>query len=71
MIGLIRVADIPKFLIAIVVGIVLLVAVGSVFEHFHAHGKLVAALFVVVFAGIFSFSCWAGDAIWERIRDRF
>jgi hypothetical protein len=71
MIGLIRIADIPKFLIALIVGIILLVAVGSVFEHFHAHGKLAAGLFLAAFAGIFSFSYWAGDAIWEWIRDRF
>ncbi|MGB0125179.1 MAG: hypothetical protein WA419_02575 [Silvibacterium sp.] len=69
MIGFLRVADIPKLLIAFVVGGILLVAVGSLFEHFHAHGRLAAVLFLAALAGIFSFSYWAGGAIWERIQD--
>jgi hypothetical protein len=71
MIGFIRITDVPKLLVALVVGGILLIAVGAAFEHFHAHGRLAAALFLAAFAGIFSFSYWAGGVVCEWIRDRF
>lgn len=72
MIGFINRADIPKLIIAFIIGVTLLVVVGSALEALYPHGgKVAAVLLLAAFVGVFKFSCWAGGAIWERIEDRF
>lgn len=72
MIGFIGREDIPKLIIAFIVGVVLLVVIGSALEALYPHGgKVAAVLFLAAFVGVFKFSYWAGGAIWERIGSRF
>lgn len=71
MIGYIRIADIPQFLISLVIGIVLAIGFVAIFEHFNFWGDTAAAVAAVLFIGILAFSIWAGHRIWNWIEDRF
>lgn len=68
MIGFVYVRDIPKIIIQVVIGIVLMLIWGSALVYFFPHGGTAAAsLAAVGFIGTVGFSWWAGDRIWEWI----
>jgi len=72
MIGFVYVRDIPKIIIQIVIGMALLFPIIGLFAHFFPHGcpdcrTGSSIAFMAILAGIFTFSSWAGNRIWERI----
>jgi hypothetical protein len=73
MIGFVYVRDIPKIIIQVVIGIALLIPIVSLFAYFFPHGcpdcneTGFAIVCIAIFAGVFAFSWWAGDRIWEWI----
>ena len=68
MIGFVYVRDIPKIIIQVVIGIILMLIWGSALEYFFPHGGTAAAsLAVVGIIGTLGFSWWAGTAFWEWI----
>lgn len=71
MIGFINRGDIPRLIIAFIVGVVLLAVALSALEAFYPHGGNVAAVIgLAALVVIFGFSYWAGGFIWERIQAR-
>lgn len=70
MIGSVYVRDIPKLVICVAIGVVLILIWGSALAYLFPHGGTMAAsLGMVGFIGTMGFSWWAGTAIWERIDD--
>lgn len=70
MIGFINRADIPKLIIAFMVGIIVFVAGMAAISFLPVHGAALAAAFLVTFAVAFKAGEWAGEAIWNRIQSR-
>ncbi len=70
MIGFVNRADIPKYAIGFIVGLVILVVGMGVVSVIPVHGNWLAILFLVVFATAFKGGEWAGAAIWDRISSR-
>jgi hypothetical protein len=71
MIGFVYVSDIPKLIITIVIGIILLLIWGSALVYFFPTGGVAAGrLALVGILGTIAFSWWAGTAIWEEIDTR-
>ena len=73
MIGFVYVRDIPKIIISLIIGIVILVPVVALFAHFFPNGcpdcnqSVWMICAVLILGGIFAFSIWAGSNIWEWI----
>jgi len=68
MIGFIYVSDIPKFIIMMAIAIALVLIWVPALAYFFPHGGTAAGwLALAALAGTFSFSWWAGTAIWDRI----
>ncbi len=73
MIGFVYVRDIPKIIISLIIGMVVLVPVIALFAHFFPNGCrncnqsawMICGL--LIFGGILWFSIWAGWNIWEWI----
>ncbi len=73
MIGFVYVRDIPKMIIQIVIGMALLLSIVGLFAHFFPNGcpdcneAGLAIVYMAIFAGVFTFTSWAGHRIWEWI----
>jgi hypothetical protein len=68
MIGFVYIRDIPKIIIQVVIGIVLMLIWVSALVYFFPHGGTAAASLAMVGSiGTLGFSLWAGTAIWEWI----
>jgi hypothetical protein len=71
MIGFVYISDIPKIIICIVIGIILLLIWGPAIAYFFPYGGIAAGwLWLAGLAGTFLFSWWAGTTIWEEIDTR-
>lgn len=70
MVGFVRIADVPHFVISIIIALPLLIGLGYLGDFFHLHGDVGATLFLGGGIVIMVFSYWAGRCVWNRIGDR-
>jgi len=74
MIGFVYVRDIPKIIISLIIGIVILVPLVALFAYFFPNGcpdcnqSVWMICAVLILAGVFAFSMWAGWHAWEWIQ---